>query len=589
MMVERSTSVSIVQTLDAILAHKTFASSPKAQDFLRYIVMEALAGRTESLNGTTIAQDIFDKGADFDPLQDSVVRVTARRVRYMLQDYYAQQTVEPDVKISIPKGKYRPHFEYPSPKVPHDNLEVQPPVSSLSVPQHARNHSLVWLAGALAVLISVFAFQLFKSRMPTAPSNTPGQYNALVPTYPSIAIIPFTNQTDDKSYGFLEQGLQKQMTEDLSRFTLIRPTNYDKAYETLLRENEYQYDYAITGVILGVEPEIDLYIKLIDLNKTDVIFEDRIRRVPGRSQYYDSLFNIVSELSGNFAGLEGVIVKKRLGAIQDKIAVGTDALYDLDAFECYSLVGNLMETPAPDLYETVYSCLKTLSEEQPENSTLLAAFGWITYVGATSHESVLEARSINPDMDAKEGVEMIEAAIQINPENAWAQQTLSALKIHKGDIQGALKHAEMAVLENPANPDNLTWLSLCLAHAGNWERAMPYAQEALDRNPDPSSQYYYTFYMKALHDNDAKTMTAVADQLTATDNYYAKLYSYLAAIAADDNAHAKALRPHIDKMAKRNNDDIMSVIKVRMPSEDLRQKAERLLLKGDEMLSLTDG
>jgi len=47
------------------------------------------------------------------------------------------------------------------------------------------------------------------------------------------------------------------------------PLAYDKAYETLLMEGKPVYDYAITGVILGVKPEIDLYIKLIDLKNTE--------------------------------------------------------------------------------------------------------------------------------------------------------------------------------------------------------------------------------------------------------------------------------------------------------------------------------
>jgi len=577
-------SANIMSTLDDILAHKIFAASPKAQDFLRYIVIEALAGRADSLTGITIAQDVFEKDAGFNSMQDSVVRVTARRVRYMLQDYYAQQGSEATVKISIPKGKYKPHFEHRILKDEDIKIEAQPPAVLTRAVSQNKKRKFFWAAGLSAILISVFGFQTFKSQISAATPNIPGQYNHLVPTYPSIAIIPFTNQTDNETYDFLEQGLQKQMTEDLSRFTLIRPATYDKAYESLLMENEYKFDYAITGVMLGVEPEIDLYIKLIDLNTADIVFEDRIRRAPGKSQYYDSLFNIVSELSGNFAGLEGVIVKKSLGNIQTKIAAGTEALSNLDSFECYALVGTLIEGPSPDLYKTVYSCLEDLVAKEPENDTMLAAFGWVTYVGATSNERVLEARSINPDISADKGFAMIEAAIKMNPENAWAQQTLSSLKIHKGDIQGALKHAEMAVLENPANPDNLTWLSLCLAHAGEWDRAIPFAQEAIDRNPDPSSQYYYTFFLKALHDGDATAMTNAAESLTAKNNYYSKLYSYLAAIAAGDTPLIKMLQPYIDEMAQRNGNDIMSVIKVRMPSADLQQKAERLLAKANKAL-----
>ena len=575
---EIPTSTEVIKTLENILAHKIFASSPKAQDFLRYIVMETLAGRVENLNGTTIAQDIFEKDANFDPTLDSVVRVTARRVRYMLQDYYSKEKTGKSIKISIPKGGYRPKFESnldASHPVTVDNVLVDP-VETVLVSKPPK-YWLLWGAALLLVIAFVFTLRTLNTKSTLTPSATPGQYKHIAATYPSIAVIEFKNQTDDVSYDFLEQGLQKQMTEDLSRFTFIRPISYTENYESLLRKEDIKYDYAMTGIILSVEPEIDLYIKLMDLNQDKTIFENRIRRAPGQSYYYESLYNIVSELSGNFAGLEGLITKERLSKIQDKISADTDKLFNLEAFECYGLVGKLIESPSPKLYKNIYTCLETLLKEDPKNSTLLSAFGWITYVGATSHESVLKARSFKPDIDKNEGIAMLEESILIDPENDWAQQALSALKSNNGDIQGALKHAEMSVLANPANPDNLTWLSLCLAYAGEWNRAMPIAQEALDRNPEPSSQYYYTFFMKALHDNNAKAMMEAADNLTAHGNYYAKLYSYLAALASGDGALKVALQPDIDAMAARNNDDIMFVINTLIPSIDLRQKAEHLL------------
>ena len=298
---------------------------------------------------------------------------------------------------------------------------------------------------------------------------------------------------------------------------------------------------------------------------------------------------MVSNLSGNFAGMEGVIVQERLGTIQDKIASDTKALTDLNALECNSLIDNLLEKPSPELYKTIYNCLEMLLEKDPEDDTSLASFGWLNYVGATSHEPVLMARSINPDINTDMGFALIEKAIKINPQNSWAQQTLSSLKLYVGDIQDALKHAELAVLENPANPDNLTWLGLCLAHNGNWARAVRLTQEAMDRNPDPPVTYYYTFFLKALRDDDAVSMTEIAATFTKKENYYAKLYSYLAAVAAGDKDMAKMLKPYINELAKRNDGDIMSVIRSRMPSRDLQQKAQHLIIKGENLLSETDG
>ena len=576
----------IIETLNEILAHRIFASSPKAQDFLRYIITESLAGRDEKLTGVSIAQDVFQKDSDFDSIQDSVVRVTARRVRYMLQDYYSQCTSELKVKISIPKGKYRPRFEFAEKQPVQETPTPSPAViETTEIVVRPKRFKLFGMAGLLTAIlcVAILGFVLPKMNANSAIRNNE------IASYPSIAIISFTNQTDDEAYGFLEQSLQKQMTEDLSRFTLIRPLSYDKAYETLLMEGQPLYDYAITGVILGVEPEIDLYIKLIDLNNMDVIFEDRIRRAPGQTQYYDALFDMVSDLSGNFAGMEGVIVQERLGTIQDKIASDTKALTDLNALECNSLIDNLLEKPSPELYKTIYNCLEMLLEKDPEDDTSLASFGWLNYVGATSHEPVLMARSVNPDINTDMGFALIEKAIKINPENSWAQQTLSSLKLYEGNIQDALKHAELAALENPANPDNLTWLGLCLANNGNWDRAVRLTQEAVDRNPDPPVTYYYTFFLKALRDGDAVSMTEIAATFTKKDNYYAKLYSYLAAVAAGDKDMAKMLKPYINELAKRNDGDIMSVIRSRMPSRDLQQKAQHLIIKGENLLSETDG
>ena len=71
---------------------------------LRYVVDEALAGRSENLKGYTIALDVFGKGNDFDPDQDPIVRIHAGRLRRMLKLYYLQSgTNDPIVITSVPE------------------------------------------------------------------------------------------------------------------------------------------------------------------------------------------------------------------------------------------------------------------------------------------------------------------------------------------------------------------------------------------------------------------------------------------------------------------------------------------------------
>ena len=565
----------VLSTLEQILSHEIFASSSRAIGFLKYVIIETLENRANEITGTTIAQDVFGKGAEFDGIQDSTVRVYARRLRSMLLNYYSENPAHDPVIITIPKGGYKPLIE--------KNLAYY----SLKKPTPDPLPSKFWgllrlnqVVGAILILFAGLLFAIFildkLSAPQTSTATLESRYNPIA-NYPRIAVATFENNTGIEDYDFLESALQKSLVEDLSRFSLIRPSSYEGRYEALLANPDSPHDYVISGMILSVKPSLDLYIKLVSLEDSKVLFKQRVQRANENSDYFDSLSKIVSDLSGNFAGLEGVIVKRRLNDIQQTINQDTLIISNLQAFECYALMGVLLENPNPEIYRRIYSCLETSLKEDPNNSTLLSAFGWVTYIGATSYEPVLMARSVNPDINADEGAVMMQRAVDIDPNSADALQNLSAYKSMSGDIQGALKHAETAVILNPGNPDNLTWLSRCLISVGQWDRALIFAQEALDRNHDASSEYYHPFFYAALHTSDPKAMQDAADKIAALNDYYAVIFSYLAAIATKDESQIAALQPDIDVIAARNGDNIMTVVKALMQSEALSEKARDLL------------
>ena len=106
------------------MTSEEFSASLRAQAFLTYIVHETVEGRADGLKGTTVAQDVFEKGADFDPNQDSIVRVHARRLRAMLRDYYLAYPGRDPVVITMPKGGYK--------------IEVKPSETTVSPAPEAR-------------------------------------------------------------------------------------------------------------------------------------------------------------------------------------------------------------------------------------------------------------------------------------------------------------------------------------------------------------------------------------------------------------------------------------------------------------------
>ncbi len=79
------------------------------------MVEETLAGRADRIKAYTIATTVFERGDNFDPQQDPVVRMEARRLRNALERFYLTEGKHGLVKISIPKGRYVPQFESQAP------------------------------------------------------------------------------------------------------------------------------------------------------------------------------------------------------------------------------------------------------------------------------------------------------------------------------------------------------------------------------------------------------------------------------------------------------------------------------------------
>src|SRR5262245_331882 len=94
----------IERALERVLASPTFSRAGGLRRFLEYVVRETLAGRGDQLKEYTLGVAVCDRGTDFDPRIDTIVRVTAIKLRERLQDYYRGEGAIDPVLISIPKG-----------------------------------------------------------------------------------------------------------------------------------------------------------------------------------------------------------------------------------------------------------------------------------------------------------------------------------------------------------------------------------------------------------------------------------------------------------------------------------------------------
>ena len=137
----------IREHLSGLLSSTAFAQVDRLKRFLRYVVEETVACRSEKLKEYSIGVEVFDRETSFDPRTDPIVRVQARRLRARLTRYYRRRTPRRDPNRTA-QGQLRTGVSPPqraNSETYSRNSSCQPQHhhgTSLRRPQPQRRHGL---------------------------------------------------------------------------------------------------------------------------------------------------------------------------------------------------------------------------------------------------------------------------------------------------------------------------------------------------------------------------------------------------------------------------------------------------------------
>ena len=95
------------EEVQRILHSPQFRRAPKLQRFLELVCDYHFQDRSAEINEFTIATQAFGKGPDFEPSEDSLVRVQAREIRRRLREYYQGEGKASRLILDIPIGPLR--------------------------------------------------------------------------------------------------------------------------------------------------------------------------------------------------------------------------------------------------------------------------------------------------------------------------------------------------------------------------------------------------------------------------------------------------------------------------------------------------
>jgi len=189
------------EALRRLLQSKHFAKTKRVSRFLEFVCEQAFAGNSEKLNEYLIGVEIYERGSEFDPQQDAIVRVQAHEIRRRLKEYYQEEGKEDPLRIDFPPGHYVPAFS---------RSDLQPAISEPPISGSAAAESVVqrehlvryrWIVLALALASTLLAALLVRekyfvqhiatqTRVPLPESMTWFWDPFLPPAEPPLIVIP---------------------------------------------------------------------------------------------------------------------------------------------------------------------------------------------------------------------------------------------------------------------------------------------------------------------------------------------------------------------------------------------------------------
>jgi TolB-like protein len=430
----------IREQLGRILASIPFRRSQRRQRFLKHIVNEALAGRSNRLTGYGLALEVFDRPQTFDPALDPFVRIEAARLREKLHEYYRTEGQSDPIRINLPKGTYTPQIEFRG-------------ENSLQVARHG-------VARAQDVSATI----------------------------PSVAVLSFDDLSPDRNLGYLGDGVAEDIITALSRFpdlvVVARGSSFaykGKAVDLRQIGGELGVSYVVEGSVRKDGNKLRIVAQLIDAKSGEHVWAERFDR-SGADPWalQDEITGmIVSAMTGE---------KGALKQAQYRQAWGKDAT-TLEEYDYYLRGHEELMKYTKEGIERSGEIWREGLAKFPGSKILAVKLGWHHMVRAYMFASD------EPRADYRRAGDLARRVLandHLFPQVArLAYWLLSYVLVQQKDFDGALSAAERTVALAPYDMFVFSRLMMVLVQAGRPDQALEWAAQVADCDPALAWSYNY--------------------------------------------------------------------------------------------------
>ncbi|MFK5978830.1 MAG: hypothetical protein QM488_08095 [Rhizobiaceae bacterium] len=489
-MTERS---EILISLNKVLKHSSFASSKQLSAFLSYVVNQKLDGNEDKLKAYTIAVDALNRPEDFDPQTDPIIRVLAGRLRHGLERYYEGDGAQDFVKISIPKGSYRPNFmEEPRAKV-----------NAAATLSKAKSNRNFWLYSSFAIYVLMAIAVFFRLQ-------NVNEIVVEVSQAPLVAVAEFEGNSNDADMDKFIYGLRFDLISELSRFswlsTFALKSGSDDGPKQNIGKKRRTADYVIYGSVNAVGDRFHMSFRLESADTGIVRWAQVFDREFTAKNIFEIQKEAVTAIAVKIGSPNGVVRRIEQGRYQLRSS-------GLSAYACTLRTYHYWNTVNSEDHLESRDCLEQAVVSDPLYADAHAALAYM-YL-----DEYLYNFNVRKGYDpVKRALKTAQHAVKLDKFSTLSKQALFSATLYDGDVEGFIQIGKEAVLFSPNNPDLLADFGMKLSlNAGLWEEGAQYSKKALQLNSEPSSWYFLSSALGAINNEDFQKALDWNDQMNSPD------------------------------------------------------------------------
>jgi TolB-like protein/cytochrome c-type biogenesis protein CcmH/NrfG len=341
--------------------------------------------------------------------------------------------------------------------------------------------------------------------LPERPTSRP----LAVPDRPSIAVLPFTNQSGDPDQEHFADGISEDLITGLARirwlFVIARNSTLvykGRAVDVKFVSRELGVRYVLEGSVRRAGSRLRISAQLVDGTTGGNHWAERYDRKLG------DIFAVQDEITSSVAAA----IEPHLLAAEGVRALSRSA-DDLGAWEIVARAQSYVCRLTRAEYKTAIDALERAVEAHPDYApargllgfclVFAAHMGWIDrqQVLPLSREHAIRAIGLDDrypwghialgycammERRTDESIAALRRAISLNPNSAAAHSHLSRGLAFAGRDREAIEHGEIAVRLSPLDPEMALFLgAIAVAHytAGRFEAAVDRSLEAQRLRP----------------------------------------------------------------------------------------------------------